>query len=241
MLNCLTVGTLAAEPSWGGLLDNASMQDAYTFSGVWYNTVGASGTGASYSGCADYISEAFPLVDSAIWGNADSLSTLWFTTGTYAGALVDLSGYDRPITDQAWESLSRNAAERRKLISWRRDQAEREIARLEDMRGADAGWDGYAAKRPEETSIDLAAELLRFLADKGAPIPVATMSPNGNASLFMSHAGAYADIELHSDNNVSWLLQLPGGPEIEDSETFDGTYRSLRLIEIMKYIPGSVA
>lgn len=164
----------------------------------------------------------------------------WFTTGDYADELVALSGYGRNVTDVAGELHSRIARIRRKAISYRRDQADREIARLEAMRDAKEGWDGYCAAPPIASTISLASELLRQFADSGLPIPTATMSPSGNAALFNHFQGIYFDIELHADNSISWLLQLSSGPEIESTEPYDGQPSALRVLNILKHVPGAI-
>ncbi len=106
------------------------------------------------------------------------------------------------------------------------------------MRGALPGWDGYNALAPNGATIDAASKMLRYLADTGLPIPSATMSPNGNAALFIDAHGVYADIEFHADWRVTWLLQLPGGPEIEDEERFDEEFKPWRLLKILSHTPG---
>ena len=108
------------------------------------------------------------------------------------------------------------------------------------MRGAPPGWDGYNAQPPNGATIDTAAEMLRLLAEFGLPIPGATMSPNGNACLFIDAQGVYADIEFHADRRVTWLIQLPGGPEIEDEERFDEGAKPLRLLAILSHVPGRI-
>ena len=106
------------------------------------------------------------------------------------------------------------------------------------MRDALPGWDGYNAQRPNGVTIDAAAEMLRWMTEAGLPIPSATMSPNGNACLFIDGHGVYADIEFHPDRCVTWLLQLPGGPEIEGEERFDGESKPWRLLAILSHAPG---
>jgi hypothetical protein len=165
----------------------------------------------------------------------------WCTTSQYADGILTMSGRQRPATDVAGELHSVLAMVRRAVISMRRDQAEQQIARLETMRGQAPGWDGRNAQSPDEQTIELATSLLRRLAEAGLPIPTATMSPSGNAALFTHGRGGYADIELHADKSVSWLIQLPSGPEIEDTEPYDGKTNSLRLINILKHAAGAIA
>ena len=170
-----------------------------------------------------------------------SFASPWFTTGGYADDLVTMSGHSRAITDAAGELLSYNTHIRRLRISVRRDQAERQISRLDAMRNEKAGWDGCDAAAPNLATIDLASALLRQFAEIGLPIPVATMSPSGNAALFSNEGGAYADIELHVGNVVSWLIQLPSGPEIEDREPYCGQGDNLLLIDYLRRGPGAIA
>lgn len=166
---------------------------------------------------------------------------VWFSSGSYAEGLVALSGRGQTVTNVASDFNSLWALVRRSIISVRRDQAEQQIGRLEAMRHEPAGWDGRNAAAPDTRTIDLASNLIRRFADCGLPIPTATMSPVGNAAFFNHAAGAYADIELHANGTVSWLIQLPSGPEIEDTERLDGGATALRLIDILKHAPGSVA
>ena len=165
----------------------------------------------------------------------------WCTTSQYVDGILTMSGRQRPATDVAGELHSALAAVRRAVISIRRDQAEQQIARLETMRGQAPGWDGRNAHTPDGHTIELATSLLRRLAEVGLPIPTATMSPSGNAALFSHGRSIYADIELHADKSVSWLIQLPSGPEIEDTEPYDGKTNSLRLINILKHAAGAIA
>jgi hypothetical protein len=165
----------------------------------------------------------------------------WSTTSQYADGILTMSGRPRATTDVAGELQSLLAMVRRAVISMRRDQAEQQIARLEAMRGEAPGWDGRNAGSPDEQTIDLAVSLLRRLADAGLPIPTATMSPSGNAALFAHGRGVYADIELHADKTVSWLIQLPAGPEIEATEPYDGKMNAIRLISILKHAAGAIA
>jgi hypothetical protein len=115
-----------------------------------------------------------------------------------------------------------------------------EIQRLEAMRDAQPGWDGYNAQAPKGGTIDAAAEMLRLLAETHLPIPTAMTSPEGNASLFIDAQGVYADIEFHADQIVTWLLQLSGGPEIEGAERFDDQIRPSRLLTILSHAPGRI-
>lgn len=165
----------------------------------------------------------------------------WCTTSQYADGILTMSGRQRSATDIAGELHSVLAMVKRAIISMRRDQAEQQIVRLETMRGESPGWDGRNADLPDEQTIDLATALLRRMAEAGLPIPTATMSPSGNAALFTHVRGVYADIELHPDNSVSWLVQLPSGPEIEDAEPYDGKTNSLRLITILQHAAGEIA
>ena len=116
-------------------------------------------------------------------------------------------------------------------------QTHAQMERLESMRGAGAGWDGYRAAPPAEVTLDHAKELLLLFADQGLPIPTASVSSTGNAALLRSD-GTYLDLEIHENNTISWLVQLPHGPEVEGEEYFDGTRRSLRIINILKHTPG---
>ena len=165
----------------------------------------------------------------------------WCTSSQYADVILSMTGHHRSMTDLAGEWHSLLARVRHALISSRKDQAEQQIAKLDGMRGESEGWDGRQATAPDAVTIDLAAALLRRFAEVGLSIPVATISPSGNAALFGHGRGIYADIELHADKTVSWLVQLPHGPELEDTEPFDGKSNSLRLINILRHAPGSVA
>lgn len=118
----------------------------------------------------------------------------------------------------------------------RRERAElarRQAARLEEMRGAEPGWDGYSAARPIERTIDRAKTLLELLVDTRLPMPVATMSSSGHAGLFIRRDGLYFDLEILPDGRIEWLLQLPGGPEIEDREPFDEWRLPRRLADLL--------
>jgi len=171
-------------------------------------------------------------------GAVPSAEDRWFSTGEWVEAFVSVLSQYQSDTDCAGPLRSRIAALRRQITFLRRDVAEKEIERLESMRDALPGWDGYNAQAPNSLTIDAAAEALRFLAQTGLPIPIATMSPNGNACLFIDAQGVYADIEFHADRRVTWLLQLPGGPEIEDIERVDEASMPSRLLAILSHAPG---
>jgi hypothetical protein len=108
------------------------------------------------------------------------------------------------------------------------------------MRGAEAGWDGYRAAPPAESTLAHAKELVLLFAEQGLPIPTASVSSTGNAALLRNDS-TYLDLEVHENNKISWLVQLPQGPEVEGEEYFDGTRRSLRITNILKHAPGTSA
>lgn len=140
----------------------------------------------------------------------------------------------RPTTTDFVSRRSRRSAWYR--AEERRERAELALgqaARLEAMRGAEPGWDGHSAARPVERTIDLAKELLELLVDTRLPIPSATMSSGGHAGLFIRRDGLYFDLEILPDEEIEWLLQLPGGPEIEDREPFDGSRLPRRLADLL--------
>ncbi len=169
--------------------------------------------------------------------NFSTLPGIWVTSGDYADVLVGLSGFGPSVTDSVADLNSPIAAIRRQLFVEHLVQTQTQIDRLESMRGAGAGWDGYRAAPPAEGTLDHAKELLLLFADHGLPIPTASVSSTGNAALLRNDS-TYLDLELHENNTISWLVQLPHGPEVEGEEYFDGTRRSLRIVDILKHAPG---
>jgi len=181
-----------------------------------------------------------PYSGSNVRERSSQVRPNWSTTSQYVDASLIMSGR-QPAVTEVEELYSPLAFHRRAVISARRYQAESQIARLEAMRGAYPGWDGRNARSPDDRTIDLAASLLRRLADAGLPIPTATMSPAGNALLFTHGGGVYADIELHANKTVSWLIQIGSGPEIEATEAYDGMMNALGLIDLLKHAAGAIA
>lgn len=161
----------------------------------------------------------------------------WVTSGDYADDLVRLSGVSANVTDSVAGLNSVDATIKRQFFIAHLQQMQVQVERLESMRGAEAGWDGYKAAPPIEKTLDHAQELLLLFAEQGLSIPIASVSSNGNATL-VRNDGTYLDLEVHEKNMISWLVQLPNGPEIEGEEYFDGTGRHLRITNILKHAPG---
>ena len=172
--------------------------------------------------------------------NSSPISGLWVTSGDYADILVGLSGFRPSVTDSVADLNSPIAAIKRLLFVEHLEQLQAQIERLESMRGAGADWDGYRAAPPAEGTLDHAKELLLLFADQGLPIPTASVSSTANATLLRNDS-TYLDLEVHENNMISWLVQLPHGPEVEGEEYFDGTRRSLRIVDILKHAPGTSA
>jgi hypothetical protein len=104
------------------------------------------------------------------------------------------------------------------------------------MRHAAEGWDGYQARKPNVRTIDLAIKFLIQFSKLDVALPTATVSPSGNAALFDSNQIYYLDIEFEPGDRAGWLLQLQGGPEIEDEEGFDGRFLPSRLVALLRSV-----
>jgi hypothetical protein len=111
---------------------------------------------------------------------------------------------------------------------------EREVAKLNSMRNAEAGWDGYRAVQPDVRTIDLAIRFLRRLSRTGIASPAATMSSSGKAALFDANDRYYLDAEFEPNGQVSWLFQPAGGKETEGEERFDGEVLPQRLLGLLR-------
>jgi hypothetical protein len=111
---------------------------------------------------------------------------------------------------------------------------EREVAKLNSMRNAEAGWDGYRAVEPDVRTIELAIRFLRRLSRAGIASPAATMSSSGKAALFDANDRYYLDAEFEPDGRVSWLFQPAGGKETEGEERFDGEVLPQRLLALLR-------
>jgi hypothetical protein len=111
---------------------------------------------------------------------------------------------------------------------------EREVAKLNSMRNAEAGWDGYRAAQPDVRTIELAIRFLRRLSRVGIASPAATMSSSGKAALFDANDRYYLDAEFEPDGQVSWLFQPAGGKETEGEERFDGEALPQRLLTLLR-------
>ncbi len=172
-----------------------------------------------------------------IGSNFSIFPGIWVTSGDYANILVGLSGIGPGVTDSVGDLNSPIAAIRRQLSVEHLDETQAQIERLDTMRSAGTGWDGYCAAPPVVATLDRAKDLLLLFADRGLPIPTASVSSTGNAALFRNDS-TYLDLEIHENDTISWLVQLPQGPEVEGEEYFDGTRRSLRIVDILKYAPG---
>ena len=97
------------------------------------------------------------------------------------------------------------------------NEADRQIARLNSMRGAGPGWAGLYSKAPNARSLDAAIALIKKLRYFPLPIPMASVGSHGNAGLYWSDDRLYADIELLEDGRIGYLLQ-PVGDRVIDSE-----------------------
>jgi hypothetical protein len=112
----------------------------------------------------------------------------------------------------------------------------REVAKLNAMRHAEEGWDGYRAQRPNTRTIERAISFLRQLAKAEIPLPAATVSSSGNAALFDSKENYYLDVEFEPNDRVGWLMHLRGGQEIEDDEPYDGSALPSRLTALLRSV-----
>ncbi|WP_127075985.1 hypothetical protein [Rhodomicrobium lacus] len=161
-----------------------------------------------------------------------------FTSGAYANNLVWVSGLSPSVTDYVADLNSPISEFRRHLFAEHLAQILPQIERLNSMKEAASEWDGYNAVPPKGGTLDRAENLLFLFADQGLPIPTASVSSTGNATLVRNDS-TYLDLEVHENNTISWLVQLPNGPEVEGDEPFDGTRRALRILNILKHAPGS--
>jgi hypothetical protein len=167
------------------------------------------------------------------------VSPLDNSSGSLAGVYAILVGQHAP-TDLAgelqWQQRGHNL--RRLIRSYQVPQRslEAEIAKLNSMRHAAEGWDGYQARKPNVRTIDLAIKFLIQFSKLDVALPTATVSPSGNAALFDSNQIYYLDIEFEPGDRAGWLLQLQGGPEIEDEEGFDGRFLPSRLVALLRSV-----
>ena len=161
------------------------------------------------------------------------------SSGSLAGMYAILVGQYAP-TDLAGElKWQRQGYNLRRLIrsyQFPQRSLEAEIAKLNGMRLSTEGWDGYHARKPNARTIELAIEFLIQFSKLDVPLPAATVSPSGNAALFDSNQIYYLDIEFEPGDRAGWLLQLRGGPEIEDDERFDGHFLPSRLITLLRSV-----
>ena len=98
------------------------------------------------------------------------------------------------------------------------NEADRQIDRLNALRGAGNGWAGPGSIAPNAESLDAAIDLIRRLKHLPLPTPMASIGSHGNAGLFWSDAHLYADIELLDDGRIGYLLHVPGTDEIDNEE-----------------------
>jgi hypothetical protein len=146
------------------------------------------------------------------------------SSGTIAGVYAIFLGQFAPtdlVSELIWSRRGYNLKTLARSFLIPRRALMPEIAKLNSMRHADAGWDGYRAQKPNARTIDFAISFLRQLSKTEIPLPAATVSSSGNAALFDSNENYYLDIEFEPDRRIGWLVQLRGGKELEDYEPFD--------------------
>jgi hypothetical protein len=97
-------------------------------------------------------------------------------------------------------------------------EPDRQIMRLKMMRGAGDGWAGPGSVAPNEESLAGAIAVIEQLKHSSVPCPMASIGTHGNAGLYWSDSEIYADVEILSDGNVGYLIQLNGQPALDDEE-----------------------
>lgn len=118
-------------------------------------------------------------------------------------------------------------------VERRQQEINRQKSRLDKMRNQLVGWDGYNAAAPDSESIDKIKSLLDGMIQMLLPVPASTMNSKGKAALFLDRDGYYLDLEVEEDGQISWLLQLPGGSEIEAVEPYRQAGLPERLYRIL--------
>lgn len=99
-----------------------------------------------------------------------------------------------------------------------KSEADRQIERLNSLRGAASGWAGPGSSAPDKSSLQAAVDLIRRLKNLPLPIPMASIGSDGNAGLFWSDDRIYADLEVFPDGRIGYLLQLAGRDPIDSEE-----------------------
>lgn len=94
-------------------------------------------------------------------------------------------------------------------------EADRQLARLEAVRGVPDGWAGPGSVAPDENSLNVAASLLQRLRYFPLPVPMVSVSPDGNAGLFWSDDKIYADLEVLRDGKIGYLAHVKGQEPID--------------------------
>jgi hypothetical protein len=160
-------------------------------------------------------------------------SSSGFIAGVYAIFIGEAAPTDL-AAELIWNRRGYNFRSLARSFRIPRRVLEREIAKLNSMRSAKPGWDGYRAQKPNTRTIDLAINFLRQLSKTDIPLPAATISSSGNASLFDSNENYYLDVEFEPNDHIGWLVQLHGGREIEDDEPFSGDALPPRLTALLR-------
>lgn len=97
-------------------------------------------------------------------------------------------------------------------------EVDRQVARLNAVRDLDWGWAGPGSSPPDKKSLDAAVEMIRRIGQLPLPVPMASVSSDGNAGLYWSDTKLYADLEMLSDGRVGYLLQLNGREPVDAEE-----------------------
>jgi hypothetical protein len=172
----------------------------------------------------------FRPVQSSFYGDYVSNTTFanWYSVVTGEVAPTDLAA------ELLWNLRGINIRSLARSFRVALRPVEHEVAKLNSMRNAEAGWDGYRAVQPDVRTIELAIKFLRRLSRVGIASPAATMSSSGKAALFDANDRYYLDAEFEPDGQVSWLFQLAGGKETEGEERFDGEVLPQRLLALLR-------
>jgi hypothetical protein len=161
-----------------------------------------------------------------------------YASNTTSGNWYSVLAGEVPLTDLAaellWNLRGINVRSLARSFRVAPRPVEREVAKLNSMRNAEAGWDGYRAVQPDVRTIELAIRFLRRLSRAGIASPAATMSSSGKAALFDANDRYYLDVEFGPDGQVSWLFQPAGGKETEGEERFDGEALPQRLLALLR-------
>lgn len=108
------------------------------------------------------------------------------------------------------------------------------VGRLLSLGELEEDWDGNGASKPAAASIKAAKSFARSLSPESI-IPKATLLADGNAVLYVSNHGLYAELEFPGDETYSYYIRR-GTEECFDEAKLDaqGLPKSLTEIGLAK-------